>query len=486
MKPRNFIFLALGLFALPILLRFFAFYQLPYFSADVQRPDYASYKIPEPPTPSVQQAAVAQVEAGKVIIIDAYHGNQFSPSEIEPLVTALSARGGRVEFDKGVQSLAAQLKYASAYVILSPSIAFSADELRAIRQFVGSGGRLLVFADPTRSLITYDLISGAPLFLPDVNYANPVLAPFGLNFVNDYLYNLQDNEGNFRNVKFTDFADNSITAGLNMVVFYGVHSVQTNTGTALVTAEQSTLSSVTDRGGSISPLALSADGQVLAAGDFSFLIDPFTQVADNAVLLGSIADFALGGKRIPSLENFPYVFQNPVSLVTTGDVRLNADLLAPLAGLQGVLKLVNVPLNVREEAPEAGDVIVLGTLAPSDDLAPYVNSFGIDLEAVAEDSLEIKGFGTVNPSESGLLLLSSGPKSNVFVLLAPSQEKLPDLVRLVASGDLSACVVQANMGICSLAGGDSTSSYDDTETETPFPSETPVDATPLPSPTASG
>ncbi len=476
MNTRNRIILAVVLFFIPILARAIMFYQNPFYRAEVSKPDFASFKLQEPPTPSASLAAVAvPAGEGKVVIIDAAHGNQYVPNEIEPLVTALSARGGRVEFDKGTQPLTGQLKYASAYIIFSPSYSFSGEELRAIRQFVESGGRLLVFADPTRFLVTYDSYSGATFISPDVNYVNPVLAPYGLSFVNDYLYNLQDNEGNFRNVKFVDFADSPLTDGLKMVVFYGVHSIQSHTGALLVRSDENTFSSLTDRGGPYAPLALSENGQVLAAGDFSFLTNPFSQVADNGMLLGAIADFALGSKRVPSLVNFPYLFSRPISLVMMGgEAQLDASLLGPIATLQNALQLVNIPLNLRVKAYDGDDVIVLGSLQDKDAVVYYTKSFGITLSE-DESTIEVKGVGQVSAKDSGLLLFSQAARSNTLVLLAPTAGMLPELVELVAGGDLSSCVVQENVGICALSPVDEdVYSYDDYSFEYETPSLTPV------------
>lgn len=450
MKPYSRIVLAVALFVVPILTRLVTFYQAPFYKAEVSRPDFASFKLPEPPTPSSRPDALAALPGeGKVVIIDASHGNQYVPNEIEPLVTALSARGGRAEFDMGGLPLSSHLKYASAYIIFSPSLSYNAEELRAIHQFVKSGGRLLVFADPTRSLLSYDSYTGATVILPDVNYANPVLAPYGLSFVNDYLYNLEENEGNFRNVKFVDFVDSPLTAGLKMVVFYGVHSVQTTSGSFLIRSDGDTFSSLTDQRGPFAPLALSANGQVLAAGDFSFLTNPFSQVADNGVLLGAIADFAVGSERAPSLVNFPYLFSRPTSLITVGEVQLDASLLGPIATLQNALNLVNIPLSLRAKAVDGSDVLLLGTLQDQDAISDYTRPFGITLNDEAT-TLEIKGVGKVSAEDSGLLLFSKGPKSNRLVLIAPTTRMLPELVSLVAGGDLSACVVQENIGICSL------------------------------------
>jgi hypothetical protein len=480
MITRNRILIAAALLAIPILLRFLFFYQIPYSNLSVQKPDFAQNTVPEPPTPSSKVVSVVGVASGKIALIDDIHGNQFDPSEIEPLVTAISARGANVEFDTGSKSLEAKLKYASAYIIFAPSSAFSGDELRIIHQFVASGGRLLVFADPTRTLTSYDPL-GNPSNIPDVNFSNPLIAPFGLTLVNDYLYNLEDNEGNFRNVKFTDFVDNPLTKDVHMAVFYGAHSVHAETGMALALGSEKTFSSLTDHGGGLSPIAISANKQVLAVGDFSFITNPFNQVADNALLLAHIADFAVGGERNPILENFPYLFQHPVSLVATGDLQLTSDSLGPVSYLQKSLKTVNIPVNIRVAAPDGNDLIVLGTFKASDDLSSYIKPFNIDLENT-KDAIEIPGVGKISSNGNGILLFNRGPKSNTLILLAPTAKDLPNLITLVASGDLSSCVLQDNIGVCALNNTSSGSDYYDEAT----PTQAEGTPTATPTPTASG
>ena len=472
-SSRNRILLVIALFVLPIALRALFFYQFPYWNNAIQTPDYASYSIPEPPTASAKIPPTAAVADGKVILIDDAHSNQFQPDDLEPLVTALGVRGARVEFDKGDKPLQSKLKYAGAYIIFSPGESYTADQILQIQQFVANGGRLIVFTDPTHSLVQYDSL-GNPTIFPDANYANPVIAPYGLSFVNDYLYDLKKNEGNFRNVEFTNFAQGPLTKDLKMVVFYGTHAVETQGGTTLLNGSADILSSLTDRGGGLSPMALGANGQVLAAGDFTFLTDPYNQVADNDLLLAHLADFVIGGRRTPRLANFPFVFQQPVSLTTSGGLSLSSGLLAPVAVLQQALKAVNIPLSVSDQASPDGDSIVLGTFNSSPDLAAYLQPFGISL--ADPDTIDLPGFGTIEKSGTGLLLFDHGPKTNTLILLAGSSTDLPALIKLVASGNLSACVVQGDTGVCSLSSGSSTSSGSSSsfsgfyESATPTPS----------------
>jgi len=478
MSTRNRILIAIGLFLLPILVRSLYFYQGFYSNSKIQQPDYAQYTVPVPPTPSHSQKAAAAAPSGKVVVIDNIHANQFEPSEIEPLVTALSSLGATVEFDDGAKKLEMELKYASSYLVFAPSTAFSGDELRTIQQFVSSGGRLLVFSDPTRVLSSYDFY-GNQTIIPDVNFVNPLIAPYGLTVVNDYLYNLdtKSNEGNFRNVKFVDFATSPITTDLNMVVLYGAHSIHAENGTSLVSGNETTFSSLTDKGSKLVPLALSSDGLVLAAGDFSFITNPFNQVADNALLMSHVAEFATSGERSPLLANFPYVFQRPVSLVATGDIELSASLLEPIAGLQKTLKATNIPVNVRSRTAIGGDAIILGSFTPSDDLAPFLKPFKIELED-GQDQITIPGFGKVGSTGSGILLFTHGAKSNTLVLLAATTKDMSRLINLVASGDLSVCVLEENIAVCNLVLPDDSSGGFD---YFPFPTtESPIGDLPTP------
>lgn len=451
------IIIAILLIALPVLARFLFFYQLPYSNSNIQKPTFGQNVVADPPTPSSKVVAAVSPFTGKVVLIDSFHANLFDPSEIEPLVTALSARGATIEFDDGAKPLESKLKYASAYIVFAPSQAFTSDDIRSVQHFVASGGRLLVFSDPTRTLTTYDLFDN-PSNVPDVNFSNPLIAPFGLTVVNDYVYNLENNEGNFRNVEFTEFADSPLTKDLHMVVFYGAHSIHTENGTALAMGNEKTLSSLTDHGNGLAPLALSANHQVLAAGDFSFITDPFNQVADNAILLNHIADFAVDGERKPVLSNFPYLFQHPVTLIATGNLQLTPDSLGPISALQKSLKAVNIPITIRDKAVTGEDLIVLGTLEATDGLAPYTQPFNIDLENMG-DAVEIPGVGKISNSGNGILLFNHGPKSNTLTLLAPAAKDLPSLIALVASGDLSSCVLQDNIGVCGLSSDSSESAY---------------------------
>jgi len=482
---RKTLWIALACLILPALARTVWFYPGLSSRPTISTPDYQSLSIPTPPVKAEQANQKIMVNGG-VVVIDTMHGNQFKPTELDTLVQALNQRGARVEFDNGAPTLEMRLKYARAYVIISPITVYTSDEMRWIAAFVNNGGRLIVLTDATRGQITYDLLTGSIVGLPDSNIVNPILAPFGISIEADYLYNIAKNEGNFRNVFFDEFNKNELTFGLKQVAFYGTHSVKSASGLTLFLGADQTLSSITDAGGGLSAGAVSENGNVLALGDFTFLTPPYNTVADNNTLIANIADFMLGGTRKSTLANFPYMFNNPeLSILPTSEVQVTAEMVGALSRLQASLKTVNVGLNIVEEKPDEGDLLVLGTFVPSDDLAKFTKPFNLTLDS-ANEYVTVPGFGNIGRNGNGLLLFQTGKKGNTIVLLADTVDNLVVLLDTLSSGNLAGCVLQGNIGMCSIGSGGSFSDGSNA-TGTPASEGTPSgEATPTPTSTASG
>jgi hypothetical protein len=221
------------LMVLPIAVRGLWFYHWFPAHSTAKTPDFAKNFVPSPPISTLSPDQVA-ANAGTVVLVDILHGNLFSPSEIDAFSDALIRRGARIEYTSEDTPLVTQLKYTNAYVIFSPNSAFSAEEVYLVRNFVANGGRLILFTDPTRGTFEYDYDRDININYPDVNAANNLLAPFGISVNNDYLYNLENSEGNFRNVIFEDLRTNAITSGMKRLAFYGVHSVEAGNGIPLI------------------------------------------------------------------------------------------------------------------------------------------------------------------------------------------------------------------------------------------------------------
>jgi hypothetical protein len=443
------ILIAILALILPGLARGICYYRgLPTVRPEIQNPDYAGNTIPQPPI-AIVASEEAEIVPDKVVVLDNYHSNNFDPSEVETFVAALTERGGIVEYDYG--TLAARLKYACAYIVFSPNSVFSTEELIAVKSFVERGGRLVIFTDPTRGLTSFDWFTGMTINKPDVNAANALLSPFDLSINNDYLYNLLKNEGNFRNVLFETFGSNTLTIGMKQVAFYGAHSVKTRNGTALILGDENTYSSLTDAGENLPVAALSPNGNALAVGDFSFMIPPYNQVSENTLLVQRIANFTLGGKVTHTLADFPFIFDKSVSAWATGELKIRVEVLGPIAHLQAALRTANISLKVVDEPVAQGDKLVIGLLAPSDGLKPFVAPFHIDLTEMS--TITIPGFGSIDRKGIGVLLFSAGQKGNTLVMLTNALEDLPTFIDLLSNSDLSSCVIQENVGVCAVGSG---------------------------------
>lgn len=447
MKKSHLIISAIALLLLPIAIRLVWLNAFPFtYEPNVTVPNFEQAAVPEPPIASAPiKTALSKEAPGQVVLIDYAHNNQFFINEIEPFTRALTTRGAITEIYTGENfDLENHLKYASAYVIMSPLDIFSSEEIRLVGQFVASGGRLLVFTDPTRGVAFFDFT------FPDIDSANLLLSPHGIAFSGDYMYNLSDNEGNFRNVKFSQFGKHPLTENLGMVVLYGAHSVTTSSGTALLKASSRTVSSLTDSGGNLAGMVISANGSVLAAGDFTFMTTPFFSVADNALLVEQVAEFSLGGERKPGLANFPYLFKGDVTLVPLGKTQLTANLLYQASLLQNALKQSNVKLEIGESKSAANNILI-GTYEESEDI---LEARGITI-GDTQEYVTVPGVGKIGLIGTGAMFFETGKNGNTLIILADSSDNLDIMLALLYLGDTTGCVIQADMGICSLGEGGS-------------------------------
>jgi len=474
---KNMLWIALAAFVIPILARGLLFYRGFPNQPKIATPDYQALTIPQPIMGKpASETDIPQVHG--VVLFDLTHANQYQPADVQSLQDAIEKRGGRVETVSDSASLEQQLKYASTLTIISPSSSFSADESRIIQAFVRRGGRLLVFTDATHGLVYTDFFTGSTISYPDTNPINPLLSAFGITVNNDYLYNVEEHEGNFRNIFFEGFGKHELTFGLKKVALYGTHSIKTSSGLILFRGTESTLSSSDDahhqsEGGA----ALNKDGNVLVFGDFTFLSSPYQNVLDNSTLIANIADFSLSGTQSLSLVNFPYIFTQPeVQVYPLSEVQLTPETISAIGGLQASLGLLNISIKIVDEAPRDGDILALGTFTKSDDLPTFTKPFGITMDDES-DTITVPGFGDVSRYGNGIVLFEPNNKGNKLTLLANTPEDLLVLLSTVSSGSLGNCIVQDKIAVCSVGyGGES---FFEEETATPEPAAS--DAAPTPS-----
>jgi hypothetical protein len=479
---KQFIYIALAALLLPLIMRGLWFYRGASFRPEIATPDFASFTAPQAPI-NLHENTDAVKQLGGTVLIDTTHGNQFSFSEIDAFTSAIQARGGEVEVVLDSFSLESQLKYASAYVSISPSFSFGNSEVAALKNFAERGGKILVLTDATRNLINVDFVSGNPIVISDALAANSLLNAFDISVNNDYLYNTLESEGNFRNVFFNQFGKSELTFGLKEVALYGTHSVKSASGLILLAGAETNLSSINDahdsnQGGAV----LSSNGNVAAFGDFTFLSSPYNTYTDNALLISNLADFVLANSQSITLANFPFVFTaKTVNVFVAPDLEKNTDLITTLSGLQNSLKLLGVNVEFVNVLPSSGDTIVISTFAMDDKTQALANKFGIEIDVAITTS----EFGEVSSNGTGLLLLDTTTKGSTLMVLAGSPEDVNSLINVVNAGNLSSCLTSNTIAVCSVGfGGDV---FDGGLFEEPLFEEIPNEAlTPDATPTTGG
>lgn len=377
--------LVLVLLILPLAFRQLYFYQGQAEERDIPRPDLAAIKVPTPEMlPFADRFAASTPGA---ILVDMAHRNRFVMSELGVLQARLAARGQWIEMVKQADDLAEQLRYAQALVIVSPGKNFTLDEIQLVKAFVDKGGRLLLVTDPTNFDVLLDDYGYLLGLSSDADHINDLAAQFGLLFQSDYLYNTFENEGNFRNIKLSDLADDALTQGLKQVVFYATHSIISDE-LALITAGGETRSSGSERAEDLAVAVLAADGAVLALGDLTFMAEPYNAVYDNDQLVANVADFLSGAQRRYELADSPFFFDDEVDLVYAGDPLLDSDLLAGGGDLQAHFEDKGKVLTIRETEDQAHDTLFLGLYAHTEEITPYLTAAGVTFVITPTETFE--------------------------------------------------------------------------------------------------
>ncbi|MDR3572705.1 MAG: hypothetical protein P4L50_02495 [Anaerolineaceae bacterium] len=499
---RSRLLIAALLLLVPLIARTLWYYQGIYQrTAPVATPDYAHMTASQPTlaTP-VSVTTVSPVDSK--ILIDMAHNNLFSLSEIAPLTRSLENDGAQIDTYTGSSSLTNDLKHTDSFIVITPLQPFTSPEMDAISHFIDQGGRMLVITDPTRNNLsgssgtTNSTTTVGQVNINGVDVANLFLAPFGIAFNNDYVYNLTSNEGNFRNVIYEQFTSDPLTKNVSQVVLYSAHSLVTSQ-TALIQGDQSTLSSLTDQGGELAVGAIASHGQVLALGNLTFMINPYNQVADNSRFIQNIADFLVGSKKSLILADFPYLFKRPVTILTTGGIQKDSSLLSTISQLQKAVAAQNLTIQISDQPVQGNDLLVLGTFPPGQDLDQFISPFNLvytaeanpvqniiaptvlttpisgtthtNLSTPASDqnqagggilpavgTVKIPDFGEFSTDGIGIVLYSSLPNHNTLVLIAATPSGLGALANLITQGDLAGCTIQGNAALCNLgstAGG---------------------------------
>ena len=247
------------------------FYYSGFYSAPpTEMPTYEYIAVPMAPSTEYSDT---YTKGEGTTLIDLAHNNALTLEELNVLTLRLISRGSTIEFLNEIDDLEEELSQTNAYIIVCPQEEFSKEERETIGKFVNNSGKLLLIADPTRQ-----------------SQMNSLSLKLGLIFEPDYLYNVKENDANYRNIFVTEFKENEITKNLEKIALYTAGSITSaNYGIALV--DENTFSSLIETRKELSPLALAKESKVLAIYDLTFITEPYNGILDNNQLISNIADW---------------------------------------------------------------------------------------------------------------------------------------------------------------------------------------------------
>ena len=496
MKTTTKLLLLLGFFALLLVGRRVWFYRGPYTAPAIPEIDESQIV---PLAADYQPFEDEPLAGDGRVLIDLSHANNLDINDLAPLRDRLEARGVAVEtFDDTGGSLKAQLHSATALLVIAPTARYTAEEREPIVDFVQDGGRLLLAADPTRPVPEEneeeeEFPTLRSIFFPTsaVPAINSLANTFGVVYFNDYLYNLDDNEANYRNVKLAVLSDeHPLTQDIETVVFFATHSLRSN-GLSLVVGDDHTHSPVRSGETGLAAVTLTADERVLALGDVTFLTAPYHTIGDNDRFLSHIADWlAVDGRARDDLEDFPYLFERPVDLVQVSGDLLDPQLIARGSELREFFDQAGLPLNLRAAAGPDHDALFVGifddlelvqetltaagvtvTVAIDEEAGQKPEEGDVDAEEVVVEAeveaeaeveieegtekesrpgtIDIKTLGTIGIKGTTLFVVDRSADRVAVIVLAEDSALVVEAVERLVSNDLSGCVQVDAVTVCS-------------------------------------
>ncbi|MCA9987464.1 MAG: hypothetical protein KDE59_24315 [Anaerolineales bacterium] len=478
------------LFFAPSLVRRLSYYSLLGGADRAEVPVYEPVKeeyIIEQPVSTEFVDEPAEVGSG-LILVDLHHQNDFDLAEIRYLDNRLAVRGHEIVTYTG-QDLESALRSANAFVVIAPLSRFSESEVRAVADFVDRGGRLLLVGDPNSFAFRYvETEFQLNLFVEtDDIPLNSLANEFDIIFNGDYAFNVDENDANFKNIIVNSdmMSEGDLFADIEQLVLYGTHSLDLGgDAAALITADDLTFSSVTDRAGGLVLAASAADDNVLAIGDIDFLFPPNYTAFDNSRFIAHIADFLTSTEaRAYTLAEFPYFYDaETVDVIYTGSPELGPNAFDEIIALDTAFEPLGINVQLASEPDDDNDVLYLGLYNQvGEDVLEILNSEGISLtidpviltadelaqldeeeddtadeeEFVDEIRVLETSLGNIQMSGTAMfLLVEDGDQQSLIVLAASSDGLQVAVSRLIAMTPRNApsalqdCLLQENLALC--------------------------------------
>ncbi len=404
-----------------------------------------SYEPPPPVDIPFEQiaapgvSAAAPVDSGSphvrrgMLLVDALHANSFTARELVTLSSWVSDRGYDVEFvgnfapldgSLRLRLLEEKLRRADSFAVMLPRIAYSEVEADLVERFVDRGGKLLLVADPTRP-----------------NQANSLAKRFGLEFRPDYLYNTVEYDQNFRHIFVRDFQPDPLTNGLDAIALYIAGSVRSSRG-GLAFTDANTASSLEEAARQFNPIARGDRRNVLAIGDFTFMVPPYNSLLDNDRFLSNLADFLTDSQREFVLADFPHFFAGGPA--HTMDILLGQPSLWDVGvRMRNGLDAAGLAAGISGVADASRDAVFLGLYENAPGVSQYLQAAGIRID----DDLSTPFGPDLDRSGTAVTLLHRDHGRHVLVVLADTPDELEDAVQALFGGHFRQDLVSELVGM---------------------------------------
>jgi len=414
--------------------RGFFYYSGFYSPPPSEMPSYE--RIVFPAAPSTEFSDVYEEGEG-TILIDLAHDNAFDKDELNVLILRLISRGLTIDFFGVEDDLKKKLRLADALAVILPVANYSEEEVKLVRGFVDKGGKLLLIADPTRP-----------------GEVSSLSAEFGLVFESGYLYNIRENEINYRNIFVTEFKENEITKDVEKMALYTAGSISSADG-GIAFVDHNTFSSMIETRRKLSPIAQAEESKVLAIHDLTFMTEPHNGILDNNQFISNIADWLAESERIFLLSDFPHSISDDLAIAYTDpsllDMATRLKVLLSDMGKDAEISQHEAPLTLSK------DTIFLGLFKEIEAVKSYLERANISITTEEKEkeepeklliTIEIGGMGEVYKEGTSLIYLSGEVSKRLLLILADTEDMLKETIDLLERGEFRQWLVTDQLAIC--------------------------------------
>jgi hypothetical protein len=255
-------------------------------------------------TPERGQIDMESDASGKTILVDVGHQNGVTKTQLEPLLSTLVENGHQIRFYRGQRaSLNESLRSADAFLVVSPRQRYTSGELAGVEAFTDAGGRVLVMGEPPSVQISGGFLFGFGSVQETAPRTTALGSTYGVAYGSGYLYNMAENDNNYKSIYARPASSGDLAAGVDRVVMRDAVPIRTADATRVLVGSDGTHLSTTRESGEYAVLARS--GNVTAVGDTGFVTRENAYDADNDVLIGNLADFLVNGDKEPGAPQPP-------------------------------------------------------------------------------------------------------------------------------------------------------------------------------------